>query len=210
MRQFLTLLLLSAAIPALSQVPAVAPAASSTSTTEARPWYRPNHALVQTAGGMGLIAAGVGYTTLRDRLEADILVGYVPEKHAGSTLSIATAKVLYTPYTVPLSEKFVLRPLTIGIYASYAHGTINDEERGQYTKGYYWFSTDTRIGPLLGGRISYLRPAATPADRQRRVSAYYELGSNDLYLVSFFSNANRKSLSPTDILTLGLGVKMEF
>ncbi|MDF7812498.1 hypothetical protein [Hymenobacter sp. YC55] len=207
MRQFLTLLLLSAATPAIGQVSATAPVAQA---VEARPWYRPNHVQVQTAGGMGLIAAGVGYTTLRDRLEADILVGYVPEKHAGSTLSIATAKLLYTPYTVPLSDKFVLRPLTIGIYGSYTHGTINDEVKGQYTKGYYWFSTDTRIGPLLGGRLSYLRPTATPTDRQRRISAYYELGSNDLYLVSLFSNANRKSLSPADVLTLGLGLKMDF
>ncbi|WP_375435216.1 hypothetical protein [uncultured Hymenobacter sp.] len=210
MRQFFTLLLLSAATPAFCQVSTTAPAASLAPAFEARPWYHPSHVQVQTAGGMGLIAAGVGYTTLRDRLEADVLVGYVPEKHAGSTLSIATVKLLYTPYTVPLSDKFELQPLTIGIYGSYTHNTINDEVRGQYTKGYYWFSTDTRIGPLLGGRLSYLRPTAIPSDRQRRISAYYELGSNDLYLVSMFSNANRKSLSPADVLTLGLGLKMDF
>lgn len=207
MRHFFTLLLLSAATPVFSQGSATAAVAP---TVEAYPWYRPSHVHVQTAGGMGLIAAGVGYTTLRDRLEADVLVGYVPEKHAGSTLSIATVKLLYTPYTVPLSNKFVLRPLTIGLYGSYTHGTINDEVRGQYTKGYYWFSTDTRIGPLLGGRLSYLRPSASTTERQRRISAYYELGSNDLYLVSLFSNRNRKSLSPADVLTLGLGLKMDF
>ena len=31
--------------------------------------------------------------------------------------------------------KLELRPLTFGPYVSYTHGTINDEERGQYTKG---------------------------------------------------------------------------
>lgn len=193
MRQLFSLLLLSAALPAFSQVPAATPTAPPGSALKARPWYRPNHVILQTAGGMGLVAGGVGYTLLRDRLEADILVGFVPEKHAGSTLSIATAKLLYTPYTVPLSEKFVLRPLTVGVYVSYTHGTINDEQPGQYPKGYYWFSTDTRVGPLLGGRLTYNRPSAASLTRQRRISAYYELGSNDLYLVSFFSNANRKA-----------------
>jgi hypothetical protein len=192
--------------PALAQT---LPSPPHSDSAASRPWFRPRHLILQTAGGMGMVAGGVGYSFWRDRTEADVLVGYVPKKHAGSALSIATLKLLYTPYTVPLSEKLELRPLTFGPYVSYAHGTINDEERGQYTKGYYWFSTDTRVGAVLGGRLTYRRPTSA-AGRSHRVSAYYELGTNDLYLTSYFANGNFRSLSPLDILTLGLGIKAEF
>ena len=202
MRPSLSILLAASTLPALAQE-------SPADTLALLPWYRPRHLIAQTAGGMGMAAVGAGYTFWRDRAEADVLVGYVPKKFAGSTLSIATAKFLYSPFTVPLSKKLQLRPLTVGVYVSYTHGIINDEARGQYTKGYYWFSSDTRVGPLLGGRLSYLRQPA-PQGRSRRISAYYELGTNDLYLFSIVPNANYKSLSPLDLLTLGLGVKMEF
>lgn len=199
MRGYLALLCLSVTLPALGQ--------SAAPDSVARPWYRLHHVALQTAGGVGVVSGGVGFVGRRDRLEADILVGYVPEKLAGSALSIATAKVLYTPYTVPLSQKFQLRPLTVGMYLSYTHGTINDEQRGQYTRGYYWFSTDTRVGILLGGRLSYLMPRAATPSRPRRLSAYYELGTNDLYLASYIPNLT--GLSPLELLTLGLGLKLD-
>lgn len=193
--------LLGAAVPALAQESAaLAPATP--------PWYRPRHAIVQTGSGLGMVSAGVGYTFLKDRLETDVQVGFVPKKHAGSTLTIPSLKLLYTPYSLDLRENVQLRPLTVGVYVSYSHGIINDD-RGQYTKGYYWFSADTRVGPLLGGRITYQRPPS-PRGQPRRISAFYELGSNDLYMASYFSNGNFRSLSPLDIMTLGVRLKADF
>lgn len=183
-------------------------AQDSSSSDTMPPWYRPRHLVLQTGSGLGMLSAGAGYSFLRDQVETDVQVGFVPDRLAGSTLTIPSLKVLYTPYRVPLGTKLELRPLTVGIYLSYTSGIVNDD-RGQYTKGYYWFSADTRVGPLLGGRLSYLRPAG-PTGRQRRLSAFYELGSNDLYLSSYFSNDNFRSLSPLDIMTLGLGIKAEF
>ncbi|UOQ75329.1 hypothetical protein MUN84_11365 [Hymenobacter sp. 5516J-16] len=186
------------------------PAPGLTQTTarsaDGLPWYRPRHAVVQTGGGLGMVAAGVGYS-LRDRLDLDILVGYVPKKYAGSTLSLASAKLLYSPWTLPVGEKWSVKPLSVGVYFSYTHGTLNDEEPNQYSRGYYWFSTDTRVGPLLGSRLSYALPP-TAAGRKRNLSGYYELGTNDLYLISYVQNT--KGLSPADILTLSLGVKVDF
>ncbi|SNC76829.1 hypothetical protein SAMN06265337_3583 [Hymenobacter gelipurpurascens] len=171
-----------------------------------QPWYRPRHLVLQTGGGVGMVAVGAGYGFWKDRSELDILVGYVPEKYAGSHLTIFTAKYMYSPWVVPLGEKWQLRPLTVGAYASYTHGVINDGTSGQYEKGYYWFSRDTRVGPLLGSRVSFRRQ--TPSGQSRNASLYYELGSNDLYILSYA--LNRKGLSPTDILTLSLGLKFDF
>jgi hypothetical protein len=181
--------------------------ASAAPAADVHPWYRPRHLILQTGGGIGMVAAGAGYSYLHDKVETDILLGYVPKRFAGSTLSLASAKLLYSPFTVHLAEQWQLKPLTVGAYFSYTHGTINDEERGQYTADYYWFSTDTRYGPLAGSRLSYLRPGKSGA-APKAVSLFYELGSNDLYLHSYLTNT--KGLSFGQVLTLAIGVKADF
>ncbi|MEL5996485.1 hypothetical protein, partial [Hymenobacter segetis] len=107
------------------------------------PWYRPTHLALQTGGGLGMVAAGAGYEFSKTHLETDILIGYVPKYYAGSTLSLASLKFMYSPFHLPVGEKFQVVPLTVGAYFSYTHGTINDELKGQYASDYYWFSTDT-------------------------------------------------------------------
>lgn len=195
------------AVPALTH-PALAQTDSLTSAKpEAQRWFRPRHLTLQTGGGVGMLAAGVGYSFWRDRTEVDVLLGYVPKKYAGSALTIATFKLLYSPFTLPLRERWQLKPLTVGGYASYSYGVINPGERNQYPAGYYWWSTKGRVGPLLGSRITYVRPASTEG-RPRNISFYYELGTNDLYLVSYVQN--RRGLSPADITTLTLGLKADF
>ena len=174
-----------------------------------RPWYRPTHLALQTGGGLGMVAIGAGYEYAKGRIDTDILVGYVPKRYAGSTLSLASLKFLYSPFRLPVGEKFRVVPLTIGAYFCYTHGTLNDELKGQYSSDYYWFSTDTRYGPLLGSRVTFLAPAVAATGQPRKVSLYYELGSNDLYLASYLNNRNG-GLGLGQLLTLALGVKADF
>jgi hypothetical protein len=204
------LLLQSLGLLALATLPrpTLAAAPPDSAQAPARPWYRPQHLVLQTAGGLGMVAAGAGYEFAKNRLETDILLGYVPKRYAGSTLSLASVKLLYSPFRLRVTEQLQALPLTVGAYFSYTHGTINDELKGQYSAKYYWFSTDTRYGPLLGGRLTYLAAPVAATGQARKVSAYYELGSNDLYLASFISNS--RSLTIREILTLALGVKVDF
>ena len=174
-----------------------------------RPWYRPTHLALQTGGGLGMVATGVGYEFAKNRLEGDLLIGYVPKRYAGSTLSLASLKFMYSPFRLPVGEKFQVVPLTVGAYFSYTHGTLNDELKGQYSSDYYWFSTDTRYGPLLGSRITFLAPPIAASGQPRKLSLYYELGSNDLYLASYLNNRNG-GLGLGQLLTLALGLKADF
>lgn len=174
-----------------------------------RPWYRPKHLALQTGGGLGMIAAGAGYEFSKNHLETDILIGYVPKYYAGSTLSLASLKFMYSPFHLPVGERFQVVPVTVGAYFSYTHGTINDELKGQYSSDYYWFSTDTRYGPLLGSRVTFLAPPIAATGQPRKISLYYELGSNDLYLASWLNNRNG-GLGFGQLLTLALGVKADF
>ena len=172
-------------------------------------WYRPTHLALQTGGGLGMVAAGAGYEFAKNHLEADALLGYVPRYYAGSPLSLAALKFLYSPFRLPVGEKFQVVPLTLGAYFSYTHGTLNDELKGQYAGDYYWFSTDTRYGPLLGSRVTFLAPAVAAIRQPRKISLYYELGSNDLYLASYLNNRNG-GLGIGQLLTLALGLKADF
>lgn len=204
---FLPALLLAAA-PSAQAAPAPADTAVAPRATD-RPWYRPKHAVLQTGGGLGMVAGGAGYVFAKDRLEADVLLGYVPKRYAGSTLSLASLKVMYSPFRLRIADKVQALPFTIGGYFSYTHGTLNDEIRGQYSQDYYWFSTDTRYGALVGGRLTYLAAPVAATGQPRKLSFYYELGSNDLYIASYLTNRDG-GLSIGQLLTLALGVKADF
>lgn len=202
-------LLLGGVQPALAQSAAISSADSTGPVARAgRTELLPRRLLLQTGSGLGLLALGTGYAFQRDRLEAHGQVGFVPASLAGSLLLIPALKLMYTPYRVRLHRQWQLRPLTLGLYGSYTHGLPNTD-RGQYPKGYYWFSNTIRLGPLLGGALRYQWPGERGA-RPRRLTVFYELGSNDLYLASYFANRNYGSLGLADILTLGLGLKSEF
>ncbi|MBT2556487.1 hypothetical protein J7E24_01675 [Hymenobacter sp. ISL-91] len=169
--------------------------------------YQPRHLLLQTGGGVGMLSLGGGLSFARRRLDLDALVGYVPARHAGTALTIATVKVKFAPWQLPLGGSgLALTPLAVGAYGSYTFGLRNAGKEGQYPDDYYWWSRTVRVGPVLGSSLSYALPDAANG-RARRLTAYYELATNDLYGVSYY--LNRRALSLTDIATLALGLKLE-
>ena len=161
------------------------------------------------AGGQGLITAGVGYSANRSRLEADVLAGYVPRKYSITAMGIFTAKITYIPWSIPLGGAgWALRPLALGGYVNYtASRGLNTSRDSKYDKDYYWWSSHTRLGGFVGGRITYPLPRRQSAKPRRHASLYYELGSNDLYIVSWWHNP--RTLSLNDVLTLGVGIKLD-
>jgi hypothetical protein len=156
-----------------------------------------------------MISGGVGYNVFKQRLEADMLAGYVPQRHAGrKALGIFTFKTTYTPYTIALrNPQWRLHPLSFGGLVNYTPSrTLNRSRDEKYYKGYYWWSSTVRFGAFLGGRVTReLQPSNGHA---RAVSLYYELGTNDLYVVSLATNLS--GLKVTDVLTLGVGGKFMF
>ncbi|GAB2944612.1 hypothetical protein GCM10027048_06830 [Hymenobacter coalescens] len=205
--------LLAALLPARAAAPdtlgrASAPAAAPVGLT-AQPWYRPHHVIVQTAAGQGMVAAGVGYTTLRGRVDVDVLGGYVPSRYSITPMGIFTAKAGYSPWTIDLGPQrhWQVRPFTVGALVSHtASRGMNNSRDGKYEKGYYWWSSRTRIGGFVGGKVSRVI-GTTRHGHPRTLGAYYELGTNDLYLSSIFTNLG--GLGVHEILTLGFGVKLD-
>ncbi|SFQ68612.1 hypothetical protein [Hymenobacter arizonensis] len=188
---------------------AAAQTAAPADTLPARRWHAPHHLVGQFAGGQGLITAGVGYRLNRNRLDLDLLAGYVPRRYSITPMGIFTAKATFMPWTVPLGPRgWAVRPLALGGYLSYtASKGLNATQDGKYPSGYYWWSAHGRVGGFLGGRIAYPLPAKRPGAAPRLVSLYYELGTNDLYLASWWGNP--RGLSPLDVATLGVGLKLD-
>ncbi|MDO7877185.1 hypothetical protein Q5H93_20735 [Hymenobacter sp. ASUV-10] len=172
-----------------------------------RSWLLPHHVIGQFAGGQGMATVGLGYTSRR-RLDLDLLAGYVPRRYSITPMGIFTAKATYSPWLVSLGQsRWQLRPLSAGGMLSYtASKGFNKTWDDKYSTGYYWWSAHTRIGGFVGGRLAY-RLSNQSGRPARFISAYYELGTNDLYLVSIWHNIGHLPLR--SILTLGVGVKVD-
>ena len=53
-----------------------------------------------------------------------------PKRYAGSTLTLASLKFLYSSFRLWVAERVQVLPLTVGAYFSCTHGTLNDELKG--------------------------------------------------------------------------------
>lgn len=162
------------------------------------------HSKAQFAGSIGFISVGAGRSG--KKLEADLWYGYVPQSLGGVTIHTITAKVTWSPVRVTQIKNLAIRPLSLGSFVSYTPGRqyfLFDPE--EYPFGYYGYPTAIHVGLFAGGQV-----AVTPKKNKYwdRWALYYELGTTDVRLASYFTNA--RSLPLSQVFTLGLGVKHIF
>ena len=171
-------------------------------------WQRliPRYSKIQFAGGMGVISAGVGWDYgKKKQWETDLFIGFVPKFSADKATGSFTIKQNYIPWRVGLGGRWSLEPLTTGLYANkLTSRNFWGREPEKYGGPYYRFATNTRFSIFAGQRITY---NLGHRHRRQAITAFYEFSSNDLYLVSAFTNS---SLDLDDILVLSFGVKFQF
>ena len=169
----------------------------------------PRYTKIQYAGSMGLVSVGVGWVHgKKEHWETDFIVGYIPKYTTNRAKVCITIKENYIPWKLQTkNQNLYIDPFTCGLYINTILG--NDfwvKESGKYPSSYYNFSTKVRLNIYIGQRITY---EINPNKRKhsKSVSAFYEISSNDLYIVSAFGN---KYLRPTDYLHLSFGFKMQW
>jgi hypothetical protein len=178
---------------------------SHTSDTD-RPWYLPDHMVVQFAGNIGLLSAGPGYSYLGDKMQTDILYGFTPGFQTKTSIHILTAKNAYHPFKFDLKKGYILEPLRLGLGISYSVGDqFYTTWPERYPDGYYWWSTSFRLTPFIGSSIS--RGIGNGQTVIKRVQLYSELGTHDLAFISFINN---KRFPVTRILNIAIGTKLVF
>lgn len=168
----------------------------------------PTHSKIQFAGEMGLLSVGTGWDYgKKNQWETDIFLGFLPKYDSEHFKITFTLKQNYIPWSINLKKGFSLEPLACGFYFN---TIFNDEfwtsEPERYPHGYYGFSSKIRANIFLGQRITY------NIDPERRytakeISFYYELSTNDIYLISAVGN---KYLRPKDYLRLSFGLMLQW
>ncbi|HEY5772722.1 MAG TPA: hypothetical protein VIS75_08835 [Chitinophagaceae bacterium] len=164
----------------------------------------PDHVKIQTAGGIGFVAVGAGYSTKNQKLEADLYYGYLPKSIGGVRIHSVSAKFIWIPFKSVGGKKIILEPLTTGLVVNYSFGKqYFSFDPPNYPYRYYSFPTAIHSALFLGSRVGFNFPANTFV---RRLSLYYEILSYDREIISFISNT--KSLQAGDIITLSLGIRI--
>jgi hypothetical protein len=164
----------------------------------------PDHLKIQTAGGIGFVTIGVGYSNKNQKLEADIYYGYLPKSIGGVRIHSVSAKFIWIPIKSVGGKKIILEPLTTGVVVNYSFGKqYFSFDPPNYPYRYYSFPTAIHSALFLGSRFGFNFPANTFV---RRLSLYYEILSYDREIISFISNT--KSLQAGDIITLSLGIRI--
>lgn len=169
-------------------------------------WKDNVHLKLQYAGGIGFISPGIGIAHSRDRVDTDLFFGYAPKWLAGDDIVMLTFKNTYFPFKKELDKlDMTIYPLSAGILLNYTFGgQFRHFWSDKYPKGYYWWDSSVRWGFFLGGKVTKTLENSSI----KKISAYYELGFNDLYFVSYIQNSGYLGLY--DILNLALGLKFNF
>lgn len=171
-------------------------------------WYKlvPNQVTAQFAGSIGVASVGVGWHYGKHKnWETDLLLGFVPKYHSEETKVTFTVKERYVPWHLNVSKRWVIEPLTTGIFLNSIFGEdFWTREPSRYPARYYGFPTRVRANIFLGQRLTYRIPSKK-RHFFRSISAYYELSSCDMYIISAIPNKNIKL---GDILSLAAGLRL--
>ena len=167
----------------------------------------PTQFTLQYAGSIGLMSVGIGWHYGRhDNWETELLVGFLPRYHSGEAHTTFTIKERYVPWHCHISRRWTIMPLTTGIFFNTISGDdFWKTQPEKYPKKYYGFSTKVRTNIFLGQRFCYHIPKRNRLIHQS-ISAYYEISSCDLYIVS---KATNKEYPWSQTLSLAFGLLFE-
>ena len=170
----------------------------------------PDAVLIQHAGSIGYLSAGVGYELFKNNKGSlDLLYGYVSQTEGGK-LDIATVKFSYRTFSIHIKDAAVIYPFNPGAFFSY---TFSENlsfafDRQQYGKGYYGWSEAFRSHLSVSNELELNGSKLFGDQKIKAIVIYSEFNSNDLYLVSWATNTDGLSLA--DIFKFGVGVRVKF
>lgn len=166
----------------------------------------PDQVILQYAGSIGYMSAGIGYNLLKDKTTLSFHYGYVPETKGGQ-LHIAAVKFNYRPFSVHLGKQLIFYPVNPVAFFSYTFGQDFGYrfDNELYAKGYYFWSPALREHLGISSELKILGDRSS---KIRSISLYGEANTNDLYAVNWYHD--RKGIPFTDIFRLGFGIRVGF
>jgi hypothetical protein len=166
----------------------------------------PDFAVIQYAGSIGYLSGGVGYDIFQNRGRVSMHFGSVP-KSEGGPLNIIAGKIIGEPWTIAVSERTTFNPLDVGLMVSYHTGDNFKSNVPDLLakRNYYWWHTSLRVHLITETAISV---RLEESRFFKKVTVYGEMNSNDLYMVSYISNASTLKLH--ELVKVGVGLRFNF
>jgi hypothetical protein len=166
-------------------------------------WYVPDQSKLQLAGWVGFLSPGVGYSWFDRRVEADLFFGWVPPPLGGEHITSLTSKLTWLPLRLAVGDQVTVQPLSLSLQVTYTFGhEYWVFEPSKYpTENYYPLPTALRGGVGIGGDVGL------PLWGLERAALYYELVAIDVMLGYWIGN--RHAVSPVDVFSLALGLRLE-
>jgi hypothetical protein len=183
---------------------------SFTSSAQKMRFLIPDGVVLQYAGSIGYFSGGIDYDLFRNkRGSLDILYGFVPKSKGGAFSTLST-KFAYRPFEIKVSPWLIIHPVNPGLFLSYTLDKNFDliRDRDQYIKGYYSLPEALRTHVSLSSEFTIDTAVLGKSKKLRTVTIYYEVNTNDIYLVNYFQNT--RGLSLGDVFKAGLGIKASF
>lgn len=176
----------------------------------------PTQFIVQNAGNMGILSAGIGWDYgKRKQWETDLLFGYIPKHQSTRGKLTMTLKENYIPWSINLSprannqktESVSIEPLQMSVYMNtvYGHEFWKSQPHRYPDKYYDFMSTKFRLNIAIGQRLTLQIPQ-NKRRSSKSISLFYEVSSCDLYIRSKFLD---HTVPLKDILGLSIGVKLQ-
>lgn len=173
----------------------------------------PTHFVIQNAGNMGIISAGIGWSYGKQhQWETDLLFGYIPKHQSTRGKLTSTIKGNYIPWHLCVNPhadwnakgKWTFEPLTTSLYINTVYGhEFWKSQPSRYPDSYYDFmSTKFRLNLAVGQRLTLDIPQSKRSIHNR-ITLFYEIGTCDLYVRSLFQS----SIPLKDVLGLSIGLK---
>ncbi|WP_162425846.1 hypothetical protein [Pontibacter pudoricolor] len=178
---------------------------SDSTDTKKRKWYAPDALTLQYAGNLGMFSGGANYKFLHDKLNAELLYGYVPRFDAEEALHLLSFKVIYKPLKkVELGNDFTLTPLRANLAVSYHfRSQFSSSWDSSYPENYYWWISSFRMTGGLGTAIN----KRIDVGHFKEISLYGEVGTYDLIVTSAVKD---KTVTAWDIMSFGVGTSLSF
>ena len=109
----------------------------------------PTHFVIQNAGNMGTLSAGIGWSYGKSRKwETELLVGFIPKHDSSRPKVTTTLKGNFIPWKIDLSkisgkipeDRWRFAPLTASLYLNTVYGhEFWKSQPGRYPDDYYQF-----------------------------------------------------------------------
>ena len=167
--------------------------------------FIPDHFKCQFAGNMGFLSFGTGYSFFDGKLESDLFYGFVDHHQSWKDVYHITQKNTYLPFTVPVNDKLLWKPVTFGTHFCYKVGNNNYETWFYLPDRYpdkYYFPTAFHILLTIGTNLIYKSPGIL-----NNTGLSLEVGTIDLYLRNWI---REDYVDFKDIVSLDMGITRYF